>query len=82
MNDHQHDPHEAAQEAFMDSLNQLPASLVDDRQSQDDRQSKSKAKRVKRDPKQELKLESLLSELEDAAADIEQFMESRNSKSD
>ena len=76
---HQNDQHEAAQEAFIDSLNQLPASLsAEDRKSQEARQSKLEAKRAKREPK----LESFLSELEDAAADIEQFMASRNSTSD
>ena len=83
MNNHQHEQHEAAQEAFFDSLNQLPASLsVDDRQSQEARRSQAKAKRAKRDPDRETKLESLLREFEDAAADIEQFMASRNSTSD
>ena len=83
MNNHQHDPHEAAQEAFIDSLNQLPASLsVDDRQSGEARLHQAKAKRAKRDPDRDKKMESFLRELEEAAADIEQFMASRNSTPD
>lgn len=80
MDEHQHELRLAAEKAFRDSLEKLQETLI----SVDEQKAKSHTQAELGSPSKDKKPERAafdLSDLEEAAADIEEFMQSRRPQS-